>query len=170
MNTREAKLTRPPLRNMKRQVSLKRRWASVCLCMSHLGRWRSSSFLFYTNHSLYYKKWEEPEQLSRYSNWLWAGRPRSRSLSPGRIKNLLFSKSSRPALGPIQPTIKWVPRAFSMRVKRPGREADHSKLVPRSNWDWAYGKGKRVLSVLWLPDGGAKPPLCLTSLHSAALN
>jgi hypothetical protein len=30
------------------------------------------------------------------------------------------------ALGPTQPPIQWVPGALSLRVKRPGREADHS--------------------------------------------
>jgi hypothetical protein len=33
---------------------------------------------------------------------------------------------SRPALGPTQPPIHWVPGALSLGVKRPGREADHS--------------------------------------------
>jgi hypothetical protein len=38
----------------------------------------------------------------------------------------LFTTASRTALGPIQPPIQWVPGALSLRVKRPGREADHS--------------------------------------------
>jgi hypothetical protein len=42
------------------------------------------------------------------------------------VKNLLFSTWSRPALGPIQPPIQWVPRALSPGVKRQGCEADHS--------------------------------------------
>jgi hypothetical protein len=33
---------------------------------------------------------------------------------------------SRPALGPTQPRIQWVPGAPSLGVKLPGREADHS--------------------------------------------
>jgi hypothetical protein len=33
---------------------------------------------------------------------------------------------SRPALGPTQPPIQWVPGALSLGVKRAGREADHS--------------------------------------------
>jgi hypothetical protein len=49
-----------------------------------------------------------------------------RSSSPGRVKNFLFSTSSRPALGSTQPPIQWVPGALSPKVKRPGREANHS--------------------------------------------
>jgi hypothetical protein len=48
------------------------------------------------------------------------------SSSPGRVKNFHFSISFRPALGPTQPPIQWVPSALSSRLKRPGREADHS--------------------------------------------
>jgi hypothetical protein len=32
---------------------------------------------------------KEPEQRSRYSDWLRAGRPRGRSSSPGRVKTFL---------------------------------------------------------------------------------
>jgi hypothetical protein len=49
-----------------------------------------------------------------------------RSSSPDRVKNFLFSTSSRPALGPTPPPIQWVPGALSREVKRQGREADHS--------------------------------------------
>jgi hypothetical protein len=33
---------------------------------------------------------------------------------------------SRPVQGPTQPPIQWVPRALSLGLKRPEREADHS--------------------------------------------
>jgi hypothetical protein len=63
---------------------------------------------------------------SRYSDWLRAGRQRGRSLSLGRVKNFLFSTSSRPFLGPIQLAIQWVPGALPPGVKRSGRKTDHS--------------------------------------------
>jgi hypothetical protein len=42
------------------------------------------------------------------------------------VGSRIFSTSSRPALGPTQPPIQWVPGAFSLGVKRRGRKADHS--------------------------------------------
>jgi hypothetical protein len=44
----------------------------------------------------------------------------------GRFKIFIFSTASRPALGATHPPIQWVTGAISPRVKRPGREADHS--------------------------------------------
>jgi hypothetical protein len=38
----------------------------------------------------------------------------------------LFTIVSKPALGPTQLLIQWLPRALSLGVKRPGREAQHS--------------------------------------------
>jgi hypothetical protein len=38
----------------------------------------------------------------------------------------LFTIVSRPALGPTQLPIQWVPGPLSLEVKRPVREADHS--------------------------------------------
>jgi hypothetical protein len=51
---------------------------------------------------------------------------RGRSSSPGRVKNLLFSISSRPAMAPTQPPIEWVLGDLSPWVKQLEREADHS--------------------------------------------
>jgi hypothetical protein len=42
------------------------------------------------------------------------------------IRSRLYSMSSRPALGPTQRPIQWVPGAPSLGVKRLGRNADHS--------------------------------------------
>jgi hypothetical protein len=39
---------------------------------------------------------------------------------------LLFTTAFRTALGATQLPIQWVPGALSLKVKRPGREADHS--------------------------------------------
>jgi hypothetical protein len=57
---------------------------------------------------------------------LLTGLPTGRSSSPGRVKNFLFSTSSRTALGPAEPPIQRVPETLSPGVKWPGREADHS--------------------------------------------
>jgi hypothetical protein len=51
---------------------------------------------------------------------------RDQSLSPGRVKNVHFSISSRPALGATQPPSQWVLRTLSSVAKRPGHVADHS--------------------------------------------
>jgi hypothetical protein len=42
------------------------------------------------------------------------------------VGSRIFSTSSRSALGPAQPQIKWVPGNISLEVKRPGHEAAHS--------------------------------------------
>jgi hypothetical protein len=39
----------------------------------------------------------------------------------------LFTTASRTALGPTQTPIQWVPGGLSLEVKRPGREANHSR-------------------------------------------
>jgi hypothetical protein len=54
-------------------------------------------------------------------------------LSPGRVKNFLFSTSSTPAPGSTQPPIQWVPGDLSPGVKRPGvKLATRLQLVPMS--------------------------------------
>jgi hypothetical protein len=49
------------------------------------------------------------------------------SSSPSKFKNCHFSMSSIPAPGCTQTPIKSVAGAISLRVKRKGREADHSQ-------------------------------------------
>jgi hypothetical protein len=51
----------------------------------------------------------------------------------------LFTTMSRPAVGPTQPPVRWVPQALSPGVKRPGREADHSlPSSPEVKNAWSY--------------------------------
>jgi hypothetical protein len=63
-----------------------------------------------------------------------------------------FTTLSRPALGPTQPPIQWVPGAVSLGVKRPGRESDHSppssaevKIVGSSFMAWYSVKAQGQL-------------------------
>jgi hypothetical protein len=44
------------------------------------------------------------------------------------LEIFLFATSSRRNLGPSQPSLSWVPGALSLRLKRFGREDDHSHL------------------------------------------
>jgi hypothetical protein len=48
----------------------------------------------------------------------------------------LFTTASRTALGPTQPPIQWVPGTLSVRVKRLGREADHSPPTSAEVKEW----------------------------------
>jgi len=53
----------------------------------------------------------------------------------------LLATAPRPALGPTQPPIQWVPGVLSPGVKRPERETDHS-LPPSADvknaWSYTY--------------------------------
>jgi hypothetical protein len=62
--------------------------------------------------------------LSRYSDGIQAGRPGFVYRQWQEI--FLYSTASRPALGPTQPPIYSVPKAFSPGLKLSGAEADHS--------------------------------------------
>jgi hypothetical protein len=59
----------------------------------------------------------------------------------------MFSTVSRLSLEPTQPPIQWVLAILSTRVKKPGRESDHSPP-----------------STAKVKNGGAIPPLTHTSL------
>jgi hypothetical protein len=80
--------------------------------------------------------WKE----SRYSDGLGTGRLEFDSLQGHKL--FLCFVVSRPSLGLTQLPIKWVPRALSLGVKRPAREA-----------------GYLPLSSAEIKNGGAIPPL-----------
>jgi len=66
-----------------------------------------------------------------------------RGAVPGRDwEYFLFATDvPRPALGPNQPPIQWVPGALSLRVKRPGSEADHSppsSAEVKNAWSYTF--------------------------------
>jgi hypothetical protein len=51
----------------------------------------------------------------------------------------LFTSASRPALGPTQPPIQWVPGALSLGVKGTGREDNHlhpSRAEVKNAWSY----------------------------------
>jgi hypothetical protein len=63
---------------------------------------------------------------------------------------ILFNTTSRPALGPTQSPIQWVPGAVSVGVKRPGREADDS--LPSSaevKNAWSYTFTPQYVFMAW---------------------
>jgi hypothetical protein len=77
-------------------------------------------------------KFSKPS-LRRYGDWLRAGRLRGLVSSPGRVKNVLFSTSSRPTLGTTQPPIKCVSGLFPRGLSCRGvKLTTHLQLVPRS--------------------------------------
>jgi hypothetical protein len=112
------------------------------------------------------KEMAEEFNITYISDWLRAGRPRSRSSSPGMVMNflrvVLFDSQdttlgrnqrffphytiSRPSQGPTHPPVEWVPGVTSPRVKRPGRKADHSPSTSAEvNKTWIYTSPHHVL-------------------------
>jgi hypothetical protein len=79
------------------------------------------------------QQWKEN---SVSSVWLRTGRPGFDSRQDQRI--VLLVPASRPALGPIQPPIQWVPRVLSPGVKRGRGVTTHPHLVPRSRTSRSY--------------------------------
>jgi len=62
----------------------------------------------------------------------------------------LFATVSLPALGPTQLPIQSVPSAPSPRVKRPGREADHSLPTSAEVKNvWSYTSTSQYVFMVW---------------------
>jgi hypothetical protein len=80
--------------------------------------------------------------------WLRAGRPGDRGSIPGRGERLCpLISLSRPALGPTQSLVQWVPEVVSSGVKR-GRGViltTHDHLVPRSRMSRSYTSSPKRL-------------------------
>jgi hypothetical protein len=91
--------------------------------------------------------------VGTYFNFIWAMSWMFGVLefdSRRELGSFLFIIASRPALGPTQPPIQWVPGALSLGVKRPGREADHS---PPSSAEvknaWSYTSTPQYVFMAW---------------------
>ena len=67
---------------------------------------------------------DDQVQLSRFTAWLWAQRTEFDSRQ--RYEFCFYETTSRPALGPIRPSISWFPEARFPGVKRLVREASRS--------------------------------------------
>jgi hypothetical protein len=53
-------------------------------------------------------------------------------------------------VGPIQPSIQWVPGALSLGVRRPGREADHSSPSSAGVKNaWNYTSTSQYVFMAW---------------------
>jgi hypothetical protein len=66
------------------------------------------------------------------------------------LEIFLLTTGSRPALGPNQPPIQWVPGALSLEVKRQGREADHSPPYSAEVKNvWSYNSTPQYVFMAW---------------------
>jgi hypothetical protein len=53
----------------------------------------------------------------------------------------LFTTASKTTLEPTQPPIQWLPGALSPRIKRPGREVNHTpppSAEVKNGWSYTY--------------------------------
>jgi hypothetical protein len=108
------------------------------------------NYLVYVFLITFYNMFLEPGWHSRYNNWLCAGWQKNENWSRGSNKNFLFSMSCTPVLGPTKPPIQWVLGAFSLRVKRLGRESDH--------WPQTSAKVRKT----WINTSSALPYTLMT--------
>jgi hypothetical protein len=78
--------------------------------------------------------------------WLGYGLDDRGSFLGGGRDFFLFATASGPTLGPTQHRIQWVMGDLSLRVKRPGPEADYS---PPSSADWSYTSTLPCVFMAW---------------------
>jgi hypothetical protein len=77
-------------------------------------------------------------------------------------RNVLFSTSSRPALGSHQPRIQWIPGALSPGVKQPGRETDQSPPASAEvKKMWIYTSTPPSVLMVYCLINYAQEQLCL---------
>jgi hypothetical protein len=96
----------------------------------------------------------DKRKLSQYSVWLLAGRPGDRRSILGRGERIFpVASMSRPALGPTQPPVQWVPGIHSPGLKcgRGVTLTTHPHLLPRLRVSRSYTSSppKRLRGVQW---------------------
>lgn len=65
--------------------------------------------------------------------------------NPDRARSFLFSYTSRPPLGPNQPSVQWV-LALCRKVKRPGR--DYNSLPPTLGSE--FDTHRMLVFMIWI--------------------
>jgi hypothetical protein len=104
------------------------------------------------------------EPGSSVSVWLRAGRPGDRGSIQGKKKEFFsLAAVSRPALGPTQPPVQWVPGVLSPGVKRDQGVTlnTHFHLMPRSWMSRSYKSSP--LAPLYVCCGTALPFIITTN-------
>jgi hypothetical protein len=92
--------------------------------------------------------------MIKHSVWLRAGRPGDRASIPDRGERIFpLASVSRPALGPTQPSIQWVPVVLSSGLKHGWGVTltTHHHLVPRSRMSRSCNSSspRRLRGVWW---------------------
>jgi len=71
---------------------------------------------------------------------------------PGRFNDgiFFFATASILSLGPTQPSIQWVPRPHTPKVKWSGRKAEHSRLPSAEVKNaWSYTSTSQYVFMAW---------------------
>jgi hypothetical protein len=76
-------------------------------------------------------------QISRYSEWLWVGRSDDRVRFPAGAGNFSLRHRIKTGSGAHPASCPTGTGALSLGVNQPGREADHSHIVPRTKNAWS---------------------------------